>query len=142
MILYPSYQLNKDVVFPWLPVPVRTGRAIYRSPISIALFFASTAPPTIANLEKRNVTQLDPTAFAEAHKRDDTATRAFSSVPIITSSGQCLFVDELSGDFRANLTPVQVATCEGSPGQGWDVITSGEHDDQLGAMLVVSTLVC
>jgi hypothetical protein len=108
----------------------------------LALSASSFAIPTIANLEKRNVTQLDPTAFAEAHKRDDTATRAFSSVPIITSSGQCLFVDELSGDFRANLTPVQVATCDGSPGQGWDVITSGEHDDQLGAMLVVSTLVC
>lgn len=106
----------------------------------LALSASSFAIPTIANLEKRNVTQLDPAAFAEAHKRDDTATRAFSSVPIITSSGQCLFVDELSGDFRANLTPVQVTTCNGSPGQGWDVITSGEHDDQLGAMLVVSTL--
>ena len=108
----------------------------------LALSASSFALPTIASLEKRNVTQLDPTAFAEAHKRDDTATRVFSSVPVITSSGQCLFVDELSGDFRAKSIPVQVTTCDGSPGQSWDVITSGEHDDQPGAMLVVSTFVC
>lgn len=94
----------------------------------LALLASSFALPTIANLEKRNITQLDPTAFAEAHKRDDTATRVFSSVPIITSSGQCLFVDELSGDFRANLIPVQVTTYDGRPGQSWDVITSGEHE--------------
>lgn len=59
-----------------------------------------------------------------------------------TSNGQCLFVDKLSGDFRANLTPVQVAACDDSDGQKWDIITSGEHNDQAGTMLVVSTLVC
>lgn len=58
-----------------------------------------------------------------------------------TSDGQCLFVDKLSGDFRANLTPVQVAACDDSDGQKWDIITSGEHNDQAGTMLVVSTLV-
>lgn len=58
-----------------------------------------------------------------------------------TSNGQCLFVDKLSGDFRANLTPVQVVACDDSEGQKWDIITSGEHNDQAGTMLVVSTLV-
>ncbi|KAL6242851.1 hypothetical protein RBB50_010497 [Rhinocladiella similis] len=90
--------------------------------------------------EKRTVTALDQAAFEEAQQRDDTATRAFSSVPIKTSSGQCLFVDELSGDFRANLTPIQVGDCDGSDGQLWDVITAGKHDDQPGTMLIVSTL--
>ena len=32
--------------------------------------------------EKRAVTTLDQVAFEEAQRRDDTATRAFSSVPI------------------------------------------------------------
>ncbi|KIW47564.1 uncharacterized protein PV06_00252 [Exophiala oligosperma] len=90
--------------------------------------------------EKRTVTALDQGAFEEAQQRDDTATRAFSSVPIKTSTGQCLFVDELSGDFRANLTPIEVGTCDGSDGQLWDVITAGKHDDQPGTMLIVSTL--
>lgn len=58
-----------------------------------------------------------------------------------TSTGQCLSVDELSGDFRANLTPIQVKDCDGSTGQAWDIITKGEHDDQSGTMLVVNTLV-
>lgn len=58
-----------------------------------------------------------------------------------TSNGQCLFVDKLSGDFRANLTPVQAVACDDSDGQKWDIITSGEHNDQAGTMLVVSTLV-
>lgn len=58
-----------------------------------------------------------------------------------TSNGQCLFVDKLSGDFRANLTPVQVVACSDSDGQKWDIITKGNHDDQAGTVLVVSTLV-
>ncbi|KIW31843.1 uncharacterized protein PV07_03436 [Cladophialophora immunda] len=90
--------------------------------------------------EKRTVTALDQASFEEAQQRDDTATRAFSSIPIKTSDGQCLFVDELSGDFRANLTPIQVAACNGSTGQQWDIITAGKHDDQPGTMLIVSTL--
>ncbi|TAQ89329.1 hypothetical protein B7494_g2308 [Chlorociboria aeruginascens] len=83
---------------------------------------------------------LDQAAFAEAQVRDATATRAFSAVPIKTSNGQCLFVDELSGDFRANLTPIQVAACDGSTGQAWDIITAGVHDNVAGTMLVVNTL--
>ncbi len=58
-----------------------------------------------------------------------------------TSTGQCLFVNELSGDFRANLNPIQVAACDGSTGQLWDVITAGKHDNQAGTMLIVNTLV-
>lgn len=92
-------------------------------------------------IDPRTVTSLDQAAFAEAQKRDDTATRAFSSVPIKTSDGKCLFVDELSGDFRANLTPIQIADCDGSDGQSWDVITAGVHNDQPNSMLIVSTLV-
>ena len=67
-------------------------------------------------LNPRLVT-LDPAATAEAQKRDDTATRAFSSTEIKTSDGQCLFVVSGSGDFRNNLTPVQVGACDGSDGQ-------------------------
>jgi len=59
-----------------------------------------------------------------------------------TSSGQCLFINELSGDFRANLNLIQVGPCDGSQGQLWDIITKGKHDDQAGTMLVVNTLVC
>ena len=55
-----------------------------------------------------------------------------------TGSGQCLFVDELSGDFRENLTPVQAAACDGSAGQTWDVLTTGKHNDKPGNALIVS----
>ena len=85
------------------------------------------------------VQQLNQAAFEEAQQRDNTATRAFSNVQIKTSDGQCLFVDKLSGDFRANLTPVQKAACGTTQGQGWDVITAGKHNDQQGQALVVST---
>ena len=49
-------------------------------------------------------------------------------------------MDELSGDFRENLTPIQVGECDGSLGQQWDVITSGKHNNVAGTMLVVSDL--
>ncbi|KAK8088684.1 hypothetical protein PG997_003645 [Apiospora hydei] len=88
----------------------------------------------------RAVTELNQAAFEEAQKRDDTATRAFSNTAIKTSDGKCLFVDKLSGDFRANLTPVQVAECGSTDGQGWDIITQGEHNNVAGNMLVVNTL--
>jgi hypothetical protein len=60
---------------------------------------------------------------------------------IQTSDGQCLFVNELSGDFRANLNLIQVGACNGSTGQLWDIITSGKHNNEAGEMLVVNTLV-
>ncbi|KAJ8068119.1 hypothetical protein OCU04_003691 [Sclerotinia nivalis] len=108
--------------------------------LSFSLLLFATRGFSSPAFRKRVVTSLDQAAFEEAQQRDDTATRAFSSVPITTSSGQCLFVDELSGDFRANLTPIQVAACDGSTGQLWDVLTSGKHNDVAGSMLVVNTL--
>ena len=60
---------------------------------------------------------------------------------IQTSSGECLFVNLLSGDFRANLNPVEIGACDGSNGQLWDIITSGLHNNVPGTMLIVNTLV-
>ncbi|KAK2035198.1 ricin-type beta-trefoil lectin domain-containing protein [Colletotrichum zoysiae] len=97
----------------------------------------ATASPVA---QRRAVTELDEAATKEAHPRDDTATRAFSNVQILTADGKCLFVDKLSGDFRANLTPVQVGDCAIKDSQGWDVITAGKHNDQANTMLVVSSL--
>lgn len=91
-------------------------------------------------LIRRDVDKLDEAAFEEAQQRDDTATRAFSDVQIKTSDGKCLFVTELSGDFRANLTPVQIGDCGSTDGQGWDIITAGLHNDQDGQVAIVSTL--
>lgn len=89
----------------------------------------------------REIDQLDEEAFKEAQQRDDTATRAFSDVKIKTSDGKCLSVDPLSGDFRANLTPVQIADCGSTDGQGWDIIISGKHhSNEKGRILIVSTL--
>ncbi|MCJ1426600.1 hypothetical protein MMC29_004503 [Sticta canariensis] len=107
---------------------------------SALVLAAATFAFAFPAVERRTVQQLDQAAFDEAHPRDNGATRAFSSTQIKTSNGQCLFVDKLSGDFRANLTPVQVVDCDDSEGQKWDIITSGEHNDQAGTMLVVSTL--
>ncbi|KZZ90830.1 Ricin B-related lectin [Moelleriella libera RCEF 2490] len=89
---------------------------------------------------RRAVAALNQAATNEAQQRDATATRAFSNVQIKTADGACLFVDKLSGDFRANLTPVQIASCGTTDGQGWDVITAGKHNDQKGQILLVSTL--
>jgi len=89
--------------------------------------------------QPRAVDKLNEEATAEAHPRDNTATRAFSSVAI-TTNGKCLFVDPLSGDFRANLLPIQVKDCDGSDGEKWDIITAGKHNDQPGTMLIVSSL--
>ncbi|KAF7897688.1 uncharacterized protein EAF01_008654 [Botrytis porri] len=108
--------------------------------LSFSILLLATRSFASPAFRKRIVASLDPTAFEEAQQRDDSATRAFTSVPITTSSGQCLFVDELSGDFRANITPIQIAACDGSTGQLWDVLTSGKHNNVAGSMLVVNTL--
>ncbi|KAH8673379.1 hypothetical protein BX600DRAFT_204590 [Xylariales sp. PMI_506] len=100
----------------------------------------AAASPVLSVLGPRNVTELDQAAFEEAQQRDATATRAFSNTQIKTSDGTCLFVDELSGDFRANLTPIQIADCGATDGQGWDVITSGTHNNVADSALIVSTL--
>ncbi|CAF9908012.1 MAG: hypothetical protein GOMPHAMPRED_006047 [Gomphillus americanus] len=106
-----------------------------------AVIFASP----FARIEPRTVASLDPAATAQAQQRDNTATRAVSNAQIKTSSGQCLFVDPLSGDFRENLAPIQVGDC-GKQGTGWDVITKGKHidvaadPDANGSALIASTL--
>ncbi|KAG9233460.1 hypothetical protein BJ875DRAFT_44420 [Amylocarpus encephaloides] len=105
-----------------------------------SVLISTLAVASATPINARAVTSLNQAAFEEAQQRDDAATRAFSSTAIKTSTGQCLFVNELSGDFRANLTPVQVAACDGSTGQQWDVITSGTHNDAAGTMLLVNTL--
>ena len=53
-------------------------------PLIHAVFLLGAASFAAARplVEKRTVTQLDQAATAEAQQRDDTATRAFSSVPI------------------------------------------------------------
>lgn len=109
---------------------------------SASLIVAWAATLTVATPVKiaREVQELDQGAFEEAHQRDDTATRAFSDIQIKTGDGRCLFVDELSGDFRANLNPIEVAECGSTDGQGWDIITSGQHNDQPGQVLIVNTL--
>ncbi|EMR71967.1 putative ricin-type beta-trefoil lectin domain-containing protein [Eutypa lata UCREL1] len=84
---------------------------------------------------RRTVAELDEAAAAEAHQQDETAIKAFSGTQI-----KCLFVDKLSGDFRANLTPIQVADCDSTDGQGWDIIVKGKHNDVEDSMIVVSTL--
>ncbi|KAM0273545.1 hypothetical protein ACHAQH_008271 [Verticillium albo-atrum] len=101
----------------------------------LAALAAATPTP-----RRRAVDALNPDAAAEAHQRDATATRAFANVSVQAADGRCLFVDPLSGDFRANLTPVQLAACGSTEGQGWDIITAGKHNDQPGQVLLVSTL--
>ncbi|KAI2602565.1 hypothetical protein GGR54DRAFT_644908 [Hypoxylon sp. NC1633] len=102
--------------------------------------FATASPITPSAVFRRAVTELNQAAFEEAQQPDNTATKAFSGTQIGTSDGRCLFVDELSGDFRANLTPIQVADCDSTDGQGWDVITAGKHIDAANSMIIVSTL--
>ncbi|KAJ6521033.1 hypothetical protein B0H19DRAFT_860728, partial [Mycena capillaripes] len=97
---------------------------------------ASIAAP----ITRRTFTNLDAAATAEAQVRDNTATRAFSAVPIKTSTGLCLSVDPNSGDFRENLTPVSTVKCNGSANQTWDVITAGVHNNVPGQALIVSAL--
>ncbi|KAK4138141.1 hypothetical protein BT67DRAFT_1056 [Trichocladium antarcticum] len=107
---------------------------------TLSSLFALVALATATPLRSRAVDSLDEAATAEAHQRDNDATRAFSGVEIKTSDGKCLSVDKLSGDFRANLTPVQVVECGSTDGQGWDIITAGKHVNGDNVMLIVSTL--
>ncbi|KAJ7201651.1 hypothetical protein GGX14DRAFT_464568 [Mycena pura] len=84
---------------------------------------------------------LNPTAVAEAQKKDNTATFAATGVTIQDSAGQCLSVDATGGDFRENLIPVLLSACDGSEGQKFDFLTKGVHNDQPGSALIVSSLV-
>lgn len=101
---------------------------------------AAASPISVHVPPRRAVTQLDQAAFEEAQQPDTTATKAFSGTLIKTADDRCLFVDELSGDFRANLTPIQIAECGSTDGQEWDIITNGKHINAPDSMLVVSTL--
>lgn len=83
---------------------------------------------------------LNPTAVAESHQRDDTATRAFESVEIRSPNGQCLFVDPTGGDFRENLIPITLVDCGGTPNEKWDVITAGKHNNADASAIIVSSL--
>ncbi|KAK3356908.1 hypothetical protein B0T25DRAFT_450105 [Lasiosphaeria hispida] len=109
-------------------------------PTKFSSLLAWAALASAGSFQPRAITSLDEAATAEAHQRDNGAIRAFSDVQIKTSDGRCLFVDQLSGDFRANLTPVQVAACGSTDGQGWDIITKGSHISGDNVMLIVSTL--
>jgi hypothetical protein len=84
---------------------------------------------------------LQPTAVAESHQRDDTATRAFSSVGIRSPDGRCLFIDTTAGDFRENLIPVSLVKCSGTPNEKFDIITAGKHNNAKNSALIVSSLV-
>lgn len=111
--------------------------------VSKSLLLAYTAAFAAAGpVQRRVVAELNEEAFNEAQQRDNTANRFFSNVQIKTADGRCLFVDKLSGDFRANLTPVQVGQCGAKDGEGWDAITAGKHNDQANSTLIVSTLAC
>ncbi|KAI0155798.1 hypothetical protein BJ166DRAFT_342084 [Pestalotiopsis sp. NC0098] len=105
-----------------------------------AALIAVFSAPAFAGPVYRLVDALDQDVYQQAQQRDDTATRALSNVNIKTSKGKCLFVDALSGDSAANLTPIQVAACGATDGQGFDVITQGKHNDAAGSILIVSTL--
>jgi hypothetical protein len=84
---------------------------------------------------------LQPSSAAEANQRDNTATRAFSSVSLKASNGQCLFVNPTAGDFRQNLIPVNLQDCNGSLNEKFDLITAGIHNNTPNTTLVVSSLV-
>ncbi|CZR58275.1 uncharacterized protein PAC_08166 [Phialocephala subalpina] len=103
---------------------------------SLSLLLTSAAFVLAKPIEVRTVSALNTAAFEEAQQRDDTATRAFSNTAIKAGPSH----GSSERDFRANLNPIQVGTCDGSQGQQWDVITAGKHDDQAGTMIVVNTL--
>lgn len=50
--------------------------------LSFPVLFLATSAFASPTVRKRVVASLDQAAFEEAQRRDDTATRAFSSVPI------------------------------------------------------------
>jgi hypothetical protein len=99
------------------------------------------ANPTSAVPVSRAGGVLQPSAAAEANVRDDTATRAFTSVSLKSANGQCLFIDPAAGDFRENLIPIQLQECTGSANEKFDILTAGKHNDQPGSALIVSSLV-
>ncbi|KAK4937774.1 hypothetical protein LTR10_021651 [Elasticomyces elasticus] len=114
-----------------------TAAPITSPPASLAA--TTTASASVISVSRAGVV-LNPSAAAEASPRDDTATRAFSSVAIKSSSGLCLFIDPTAGDFRENLIPIVLEPCDGSANQQWDFVTSGVHNNQPNSTLIVSSL--
>jgi len=53
------------------------------APLSLLLLAATSSLAASPTIQERAVASLDATAFAEAQPRDNTATRAFSAVPIL-----------------------------------------------------------
>lgn len=127
------------------PPPASATTTDVASSITIAPTTSAIAvTTTIASASVVSVSRaggvLNPSAAAEANPRDETATRAFSSVSIRSADGQCLFIDRTTGDFRELLIPIVFQPCDGSAGQQWDVITSGKHNNQANSALIVSAL--
>ena len=50
--------------------------------IQVLLLLTATLVASLPIFQERTVTSLNQAAFEEAQQRDDTATRAFSSIPI------------------------------------------------------------
>lgn len=111
---------------------------------SAPAFSASPVAGNPATLSTASVSRaggvLQPSAAAESNQFDSTATRAFTSVSIKSSTGKCLFIDPLAGDFRQNLIPIKVQTCTGSANEKFDFITKGVHNNVANSTLVVSSL--
>ncbi|CAK5282392.1 unnamed protein product [Mycena citricolor] len=125
---------------------VTTTAAAVTSIAAAAVTTAAPATTTVAATATGPISvsraglALNPTAVAESQARDNTATRAATGVQIKDSTGKCLAVNPLAGDFRENLIPVDVVACDGSAGQKWDFITKGVHNDQANSALIVSSL--
>lgn len=76
------------------------------------------------------------------HYYDLYSTIANLRLVLQTADGSCFSIDPLSGDFRENLTPVQVKKCDGSKAQQFDVITAGKHViPNSNSAIIVSSLV-
>lgn len=120
---------------------VPSSNIVVESAVETAASTANSASVTVAPSVSRAGGVLNPTAAAKANTRDDTATRAFSSVSLKSASGQCLFIDPTAGDFRENLIPVKVVECTGSANEKFDIITAGVHNNVANSTLVVSSLV-
>ncbi len=115
---------------------VATATSVTTSSVVVGI-----ANPTEAVPVSRAGGVLQPTAVAESHQRDDTATRAFESISIQSPDGRCLFIDPTAGDFRENLIPVSLVRCAGTPNEKFDIITSGKHNTADNSALIVSSLV-
>jgi len=122
-----------------------TSTSITSSLATTTLVASSTQAATTTSATTQSVSRagggLNPSAVTESQQRDNTATRAFTGASIKSSAGKCLSIDPNAGDFRENLIPVQLKICNpADPGQKFDVITKGKHNDQPGFALIVSSL--